>query len=67
MLLEKQRVLALECRVLLHPELLARFRNTTSANAQAAFADFLAPARQHEGMNVQRAGDVLDQNALESR
>src|SRR5438128_4742097 len=30
---------------------------------QLAIAHFLAPARQHEGMNAQRLGNILDQHA----
>jgi hypothetical protein len=62
-LLPKQRVLALEGGQLLDLASLAGLELDATRSAQPTVPDFLAPAREHEGMDVERLGDVLDLNA----
>jgi hypothetical protein len=62
-LLPQQRVLALEGGQLLDLVPLAGFEPNAAHSAEPAVADLLAPAREHEGMNVERLGDILDLDA----
>src|SRR4030067_1938314 len=65
MFLLERGVLALDPGQLRHVALLAGLRRHRRPGLDPAFARLLAPARQHERMNVQRLGDVLNLDAGE--